>query len=94
MTNLLASARAQYIVSRVLLHEGRTVQLQLLPDGVATSVQAEIDAGGLALLADGSIVEPVEVFSEEPPAHAHRDQLAKRFPDEDFRVVMTVGVPV
>jgi hypothetical protein len=86
--------RTQYIVSRVLLHEGRKVQLQMLPDGVASSIQAEVDAGGLALLPDGSIVEPVQVYAEEPPAHEHRDRLAALYPDEDFRVVMTSEMPV
>jgi hypothetical protein len=70
------------------------VQLALLPPGVAASVSAEVEAGGLALLSDGSICEPVEVFDNEHDAHRHRGELASRHPAEDFRVVMTADVAV
>lgn len=85
---------AHYYVTRVLLHEGRTVQLQLLPPGVASSIQAEVDAGAYALLPDGSICEPIELYLDEPQAHERRTALAAQHPAEDFRVLMTVELSV
>ncbi len=85
---------SHYYVTRVLLHEGRTVQLQLLPPGVASSIQAEVDAGAYALLPDGSICEPVELYLDEPQAHERRAELAKMHPEEDFRVLLTVELAV
>lgn len=82
----------EYWVCRVMLHQGRRVQLHLLPDGIGRAVQADIDAGAYCLLSDGSICEPVESFPEEPDAHERRGVLAVAHPSEDFRVVMTVVI--
>lgn len=84
----------EYWVMRVMLHQGRKVQLDLLTETSRATVQVEIDRGALALLPDGSIAEPVEVFSDELDAHAHREALRKKHPDEDFRVILNSSVPV
>lgn len=85
-------ASTEFWVMRVLLHQGRKVQLDLLTDTSRASVQVALDRGALALLPDGSIAEPVEVFSDELEAHAYREALRKKHPSEDFRVIMNGGM--
>lgn len=79
---------------RVLLHQGRKVQLDLLTPTSRADVQVNIDNGKLAVLPDGSIAEPVEVFDEELPAHSHREKLRAKHPGEDFRVILNGDVPL
>lgn len=78
----------EYWVMRVMLHQGRQVQLNLLTPTSRASVQVAIDKGALALLPDNSIAEPVEVFAAEIDAHAYREALRKKHPNEDFRVIL------
>jgi len=77
-----------YWVVRVLLHQGRRVQLDLLTSASRASIQNEVDVGGYTMLADNSIAEPVEVFASEEEAHLHREVMRKRHPAEDFRVLL------
>jgi hypothetical protein len=80
---------------RVMLHEGRQpVQLSMMTPGAYVATLALITAGSLAMLPDGSICEPVEVFDHEPAAHEHRAQLAEKHPREDFRVVMNTDLTI
>lgn len=80
---------------RVMLHQGRQpVQLSMMTPGAYVATQALIADGSLALLPDGSICEPVEVFDLEADAHAHRAQLAAKHPAEDFRVILNADVTV
>lgn len=84
--------RVEYWVMRVLLHQGRPLQLDLLAPGVRIAATKCIDAGTLAMLPDGCIVEPVEVFDEEARAHEHRALLVEKHPHDDFRVVLNADV--
>lgn len=85
----------EYWVMRVLLHQGRVpVQLDMMSPGAYVATQALIASGSLAMLPDGSICEPVEVFDDEPAAHAHRAKLAEKHPGEDFRVILNADVTV
>lgn len=80
---------------RVLLHQGRQpVQLDMMTPGAYLATQALIAAGSLAMLPDGSICEPVEVFDHEAAAHEHRAQLQAQHPSEDFRVILNADVTV
>lgn len=80
---------------RVMLHEGRQpVQLDMMTPGAYVATQALIAAGSLAMLPDGSICEPVEVFEDEEAAHAYRLALLKKHPREDFRVILNADVTV
>jgi hypothetical protein len=83
--------KSEYWVMRVLLHQGRKVQLDLLTPTSRAEVEVQLGNGKLAQLPDGSIAEPVEVFEEEIPAHAHREQLRRKHPNEDFRVILSTG---
>ncbi len=78
----------EYWVMRVMLHQGRKIQLDLLTETSRATVQVALDKGALAMLPDNSIAEPVEVFAEELDAHAYREALRKKHPNEDFRVIM------
>jgi hypothetical protein len=84
---------------RVLLHErgtrfGRPVQLSLahMSPGALVATAALVNTGDLALLPDGSIAEPVEVFDREVDAHAHREKLMRDCPGQDFRVILNSDV--
>ena len=85
---------AEYWVMRVMLHEGHTVQLDLMTPGARIATEVAIAAGSLAMLPDGSICEPVEVFAEELAARAHRLTLIKKHPAEDFRIVLNADVTI
>lgn len=74
-----------------MLHQGRKVQLELLTDTSRATLQVAIDRGALAVLPDNSIAEPVEVFEDEVDAHAYRETLRRKHPDEDFRVILNAG---
>lgn len=86
--------KQEYWVMRVMLHQGRAVQLSLafMSPGALEATIALLNAGELALMPDNSIVEPVEGFSEEHDALALRERLTRQHPAEDFRVVMTMDV--
>ena len=85
----------EYWVFRVMLHQGRVpVQLSMMTPGAYVATLALITAGSLALLPDGSICEPVEVFDNEPDAHAYRELQAEKHPGEDFRVVLNADITV
>lgn len=95
MTAACASApRTEFWVMRVMLYQGRPVQLSLdsMTPGAYVATQALVNTGSLALLPDGSIAEPVEVFDVELEAHAHRERLRRQYPGEDFRVVLNADV--
>jgi len=79
---------------RVLLHQGVPVQLDLMTPGARIACEACIMTGTLAMLPDGSIAEPVEVFDAEEMAHEHRRQLVVKHPGVDFRVVISADVTV
>ena len=81
---------------RVLLHQGRVpLQLSLLTDTSKADVMVLVDNGKLAVLPDGCIAEPVEVFdNDEESAHAYREVLRRKHPAEDFRVVAQSDVPL
>lgn len=83
-----------YWVMRVMLHEGKKVQLSLafMSPGALEATTALINTGELALMPDGSIAEPVEGYLEEHNAHAAREKLQAQYPAEDFRVVITMDV--
>lgn len=85
--------KQEFWVMRVLLHRGRKVQLDLLTETSRATVQVAIDRGALALLPDSSIAEPVQVFDVELDAHAYREQLRRKHPSEDFRVILNGGLP-
>jgi hypothetical protein len=76
---------------RVMLHQGRKVQLELMTATSRATIQVALDRGSLAMLPDNSIAEPVEVFDDELDAHAYRETLRKKHPDEDFRVILSTG---
>lgn len=85
----------EFWVFRVLLHQGKQpVQLDMMTPGAYLATQALIAAGSLAMLPDGSICEPVEVFDDEASAHAYREALRKKHPEEDFRVILNADVTV
>lgn len=91
-TTLITAPKSEYWVMRVLLHQGRKVQLDLLTETSRASIVAAIDKGALAMLPpDNSIAEPVEVFDDENEAHAYREALRKKHPSEDFRVILSTG---
>jgi hypothetical protein len=73
---------------RVLLHQGRTVQLSLLTPTSRATIQTGLDSGSLAMLPDNAIAEPVEVFDDEIKAHEHREIMRRKHPGEDFRVIL------
>jgi hypothetical protein len=78
-----------------MLHQGRVpVQLDMMSPGAYVATLALITAGSLAMLPDGAICEPVEVFRDEESAHEHRAQLAAKHPREDFRVLLSADVSV
>jgi hypothetical protein len=76
---------------RVMLHQGRKVQLELLTETSRATLQVALDRGALTVLPDNSIAEPVEVFEDEVDAHAYRETLRKKHPNEDFRVILSTG---
>lgn len=83
----------EYWVMRVLLHEGRgPVQLSLMTPGAYIATMALITAGSLAMLPDGCICEPVEVFDEQEQAHELRARLMRENTGADFRVVISATV--
>ena len=84
-------SKQEYWVVRVLMHRGRKVQLDLLTPAERAEVTVRLDKGALLTLPDDSIAEPVEVFSEEPPAHVHREELRVKHPGEDFRIILNTG---
>jgi len=86
--------KCEWWVMRVLLHEGAPVQLDLMTPGARIACEVVIATGSLAMLPDGSICEPVEVFDSEAPAHAHRAILLARHPGSDFRVIVNADVTV
>lgn len=88
-----ATVRApEFWVVRVLLHQGRRVQLSMMSPGAYVATVALITAGELMMLPDGSIAEPVEVRDAELDAHALREQLLRDNPGSDYRVVMNADV--
>ncbi len=91
----MPEVKPEFWVMRVLLHQGRQpVQLDMMTPGAYLATQALIAAGSLAMLPDGSICEPVEVFEIEHDAHAYRAKLAGEHPGEDFRVILNADVTV
>lgn len=87
---MMSAARApvvEFWVMRVLLHQGRRVQLDMMTPGACVATLALINTGDLAMLPDGCIAEPVEVFDTELDARAHREKLLRDNPGADYRVV-------
>lgn len=86
--------KQEYWVMRVMLHQGKRVQLSLdfMTAPAMAATVALINLGEYALLPDNSIAEPVQGFDEECDSHALREKLARENPAEEFRVVMTMDV--
>lgn len=84
----------EYWVMRVMLHQGRPVKYEQMDLLTNLSTRALVSAGDLAMLPDGSIAEPVEVFDDEMAAHAHREKLRRDNPREDFRVIINADITV
>jgi hypothetical protein len=91
----------EYWVMRVMLHPGPPpVQLRLehMSPGAAVATLALLHAGDLALLPDGCICEPVEIFDrmdghDEEKAHELRARLV-RDTGADYRVILNTDVTV
>jgi hypothetical protein len=87
---------------RVLLHQGHqgvigaraAIKLSDMMPGHQVATLVSIAAGKFCLLPDGCIAEPAEVFDRQEDAHSHRDQLAREYPSEDFRVVLNSSVSI
>jgi hypothetical protein len=62
--------------------------------GASVATLALVNTGDLAMLPDGAIVEPMEVFAIEEDAHAMREKCMRENPSEDFRVVLNADVTV
>ena len=60
----------------------------MMTPGAYLATTALIASGQLALLPDDSIAEPVEVFTRELDAHAHREKLMRDNPGSDYRVIL------
>jgi hypothetical protein len=75
-----------------MLHMGRPVQLSMMSMAAQVTTLALVNTGSLVQLPDGSIAEPVEVFAVETDAHAHREQVRRDNPREDFRVIASLDV--
>lgn len=88
----------EWWVMRAVLHDvtRERVQLTMFPAGstLHDAIVAKVDAGDFALLPDSTICEPIEVFDDEPSAHAHRAKLQAAHPAEDFRVILNADVTV
>jgi len=88
--------KAEFWVMRVLLHPGahRPVTLGDMEAKAAVATLALVATGDLCCLPDGCIAEPVEVFTSELDARAHRVALRSDCPGEDFRIVLNTDCPV
>lgn len=90
----------RFFVVRVLLHmpgpraRPRPVTFADMDTPTRLTVLALVQAGNLVTLPDGCICEGVKEFSNELDAHAHREELARTYPEEDFRVIITSAEPV
>jgi len=82
----------EYWVMRVMLHQGRRVQLDMMRPGAFIATIALVNTGDLVMLPDGSIAEPVEVFGVEMDAHARREKLMRDNPGSDYRVILNGNV--
>jgi hypothetical protein len=56
------------------------------------TVNALAYLGKLCIMPDGTVTEPIEVFDVEADAQAHRLFCRRRWPREDFRVVINADV--
>jgi len=63
-----------------------------LPDNERPHAMALVVKGDLCCLPDSCIAEPVEVFSDQLAAEAHREKLAADMPSHDFRVVLNTNM--
>lgn len=86
----------EFWVMRVLMHPGTWNP----ESDVGRAIAANVERGALAVLPDGCIAEPVEVFAEELDAHEHAAKLKHDSRDitgtatEDYRVILNADVPV
>jgi len=84
--------RVEFWVLRVILHPGprrHPVHLNHMDAAAKVTTLALLAIGKLCTLPSGCICEPVEVFDNEVDAHAYRERLATKHPDEDFRVILS-----
>lgn len=83
---------------RVLLHQGPRgcvpVQLDMMTPGARIACEVCINTGTLAMLPDGSIAEPVEVFDTDVEAREHRTQMLAKWPELDLRIILNADVAV
>lgn len=90
----------EFWVMRAILHQGpksgpmrgQAVNIEDCTPGAFVAVLALVNTGDYCLLPDGTICEPVEVFTTQLDADAHRAKLSREMPREDFRVIMNVDV--
>lgn len=85
----------EFWVMRAILHKGPRgvpVNIEDCSPGAFVAVLALVNTGDYCLLPDGTICEPVEVYSSQLDADAHRAKLQREMPGEDFRVIMNVDV--
>jgi hypothetical protein len=88
---------SEFWVVRVLLHPGphkRPAKLAHMDLPAQVATLALVNTGDLGCLPDGCIFEPVEVFSDQLDAHAHREQLQADNSDEDYRVILNTNVVI
>lgn len=79
---------------RVLLHRGpvrRRLMAQELNERSHQAVMAKVISGELGTLPDGCIVEPVQAYRTEAEAAAARERAMADQPEDDWRVVVTMG---
>lgn len=87
----------EFWVMRALLHQkgkaaGAPVNIEHCTPGSFLAVMALVNTGDYALLPDGTICEPVEVYQSQMVADAEAAKLRAEYPDEDFRVIMNLDV--
>jgi len=80
---------------RALLHrkgpaKGHPVNIEDCTPAAFVAVLAVVNTGEFAMMPDGTICEPVEVFELQLDAQAHAAELKKKHPGEDFRVIINM----
>lgn len=83
----MTSPRVEYWVMRRVCEAGRK-----MTPAAHVAMMTLVNTGKLAMLPSGDIVEPVEVFDTEHEAVTHAEVCRRRFPREDFRVIMNAEV--
>lgn len=82
---------------RVLLHPGpmrHEVKMGDLVPAEKRHVVGLIEAGELLCLPDGCIAEPVEVFDSQESCAVHCEKMKRDDAGSDYRLVITMEVPV